>query len=1122
MAVVGVFALAASAVGMALAVHDEGFQLDGNTLASNITTGFPNANSQLTGVFAGANDWDSLFDSSGAKRATLPTGFLDANFKKDYNTKVKSGQTIFDPTDGTTYTTGSKDILPISGWSCVGANNVTDKGDIINAYSAVYRDGTGDRILYFAMEKHIDNGSNNVGFWFLADPNVGCAPGGTGNGNVFTGVHTDGDLLIVSEFSNGGGVSTIKAFRWNGGANGSLSAQPVEVGVDCVRGTDANQNLDMCATTNILNHTPIWPHASKTLGLNAGYPPATFFEGGINLTDTVFADSCFNGFLGDTRSSPETSATLYDFTQGSIAACGSLKITKVTGPDTTDAQDFSFATTEPAGKTNIPDTFVLDTDPADGSPDTRPSSVTYSNVPPGTYTVDETSPSGWYLSNLVCTTNGGTFDGTTNLSTGVATITMGFGDNVECTYTNLKPSARISIGTSGTNKKGDQHTFTVTVEKDPGTGTFVAASGVTVTPSETGVGDIVGGTCSSGTTNASGQCTIIVDSDTATGTSTVNATATVAVLANGNSANVQVSTSGYGANNVSNVKTWVDARISIATAGTNKLGDQHTFTVTVEKDPGTGTFVPAAGVTVTPSESGVGDIVGGTCVANGATKTDANGQCTIIVDSDTATGTSTVHASATVNVVANGDDADVAVATNGYGANTVSNTKTWVDARISIATAGTNKLGDPHTFTVTVEKNSGAGWVPAANVTVTSSEVGVGAITGGTCQADGSTKTNASGQCTIIVDSDVLTGTSTVHASATVNVAGVSGSANVAVATNGYGANTVSNTKTWVDARITIQASATNNITESHTFTVTVEKDSGAGFGPAAGVTVSPTISGAVGTITVGTCQADGSTKTNASGQCTVVVQSNVAGSATVNATATVSVSGVSGSANVAVSTTGYGAHDISNVKTWVDGEITWIKVDHNGDFLGGAVFTVCRTTTYDSDLASQVDTTDVCFDVSDDVDGTDGPLAANTDQDGRPGRFKLVDLVLGTYTIKEKTPPPGYTAEDLSFTQSVALTTLVTSGSAAEPFVNLKLFRVIVITCNDITHELVDGTVTLTGDAVPTKQTITAVPAALAAKGVTMADLCAIGGAAWGGLEEGDYGLDVELPDLPPLFTPV
>ena len=233
-----------------------------------------------------------------------------------------------------------------------------------------------------------------------------------------------------------------------------------------------------------------------------------------------------------------------------------------------------------------------------------------------------------------------------------------------------------------------------------------------------------------------------------------------------------------------------------------------------------------------------------------------------------------------------------------------------MDARITVSANGTNKVGDPHTFTVLVEKNDGTGWTPAENVAVTSTESGVGSITGGTCGAPNTGPTTAAGTCTIIVNSNAV-GVSTVQASGTVTI----GTVSIPVATNGYGAHDIQNTKTWVDARITISQSGTNPVGQAHTFTVTVEKNLGSGWVAANGVTITSTTN--FGNITGGTCGPTG--PTNASGQCTVTVNSNTAGTATVNASGTVAI----GAINIAVATNGYGAHDISNQKTWVSQSVT-------------------------------------------------------------------------------------------------------------------------------------------------------------------------------------------------------
>ncbi|PVV82711.1 hypothetical protein DD509_07935, partial [Dehalogenimonas alkenigignens] len=158
-------------------------------------------------------------------------------------------------------------------------------------------------------------------------------------------------------------------------------------------------------------------------------------------------------------------------------------------------------------------------------------------------------------------------------------------------------------------------------------------------------------------------------------------------------------------------------------------------------------------------------------------------------------------------------------ATDGYGANSVSNSKTWVDARISIGTSGTNLVGDEHIFTVTVEKNDGISWTAAEGVSVTANLSGVGSIT-----STNPAVTDALGQVTFTVDSE-NTGTATVNASATVTVGGVP----IAVATNGYGALSVSNTKLWIrpDTTVTITPSVWETFPGGNVILTITEKNTG-------------------------------------------------------------------------------------------------------------------------------------------------------------------------------------------------------------------------------------------------------------------------------------------------------
>lgn len=314
---------------VALAVHQLNFQLDGDTSTTDIAP--------ITGVTRTV-DWDSLYTATGAKVASPPAGFAPGDLSKDFRTKA-NGE--FDTSDGSTYTGGSKDTLDIStGWRCVGANNVTNKGDITNAYAAQYTvpagsAEAGDKILYFGMEKYVPQGTNNIGVWFLQDQNVGCAENGTGNGNAFTGNHVTGDLLIVSAFSNGGAVSTILAYSWdstlNGGAGGLVLQTPT-AGVDC-RATSATPFDDICGAANQASIAIKWPHASSADGSHgqagsADIPAATFFEGGIDISNfPAFAGKCFTKYLFDTRSAVSTTASIYDYTIGTLGSCESTTVT---------------------------------------------------------------------------------------------------------------------------------------------------------------------------------------------------------------------------------------------------------------------------------------------------------------------------------------------------------------------------------------------------------------------------------------------------------------------------------------------------------------------------------------------------------------------------------------------------------------------------------------------------------------------------------------------------------------------------------------------------------------------------------------------------------------------------
>ncbi len=300
--------IVAGNVPAAFAVHDLAFQLDGDVSASTTTT---------VGGTTQTVDWDSIFTAAGANKSPLPTGFSAAVFDNDFTTNANG---TFNTSDATTFTQGSKDTLPVSGWSCTFSSNVNSKIDVMNSYATAYTAPNGDQILYFALERNANTGDANVAFWFLQDPNVGCND--TVTTAAFTGQHTDGDLLVVTAFTNGGVVSNIDAYRWNGGANGSLNPTPVASahGADC-RTTGANDNA--CATVNTSTITTPWSTSNKQDGVGHSLRSTEFFEGGLNLTKTGLGGKCFNTFMADTRSSQSLTATLFDYSLGTLGECTS-------------------------------------------------------------------------------------------------------------------------------------------------------------------------------------------------------------------------------------------------------------------------------------------------------------------------------------------------------------------------------------------------------------------------------------------------------------------------------------------------------------------------------------------------------------------------------------------------------------------------------------------------------------------------------------------------------------------------------------------------------------------------------------------------------------------------------
>ncbi len=908
-------------------------------MAQNVLTGIfeLDGNSYDDPAVAG-EDFDTIWN---AYNGTGTTDALKYVFIPDFNTP-----------DSSYFASGPKDtdlinpVAPATGTplQCVTINNPLNKDDVLSAYAAAYTNTGGDEMVAFGADRGTNNGDANFGFWFFQRP-ISCDS--SVNNGYFNGHKTGGDLFIVSTFTQGGGVSTVSVYEWtdpdgiaeNGDeclADGvdctaAHNGVPLITGNDCVQSVETSQYI--CATVNSQVIQTAWrPNVLTNI----------FYEGGVNLTHLIGNLGCYASFMSETRSSQSLTATIKDYALGKLSTCGSITAVKTTVPSgSTQAFNFSL-NPDPysAGTQSLSDTqqytwdslkkgtytlseaaatgwdltaidcgdkvattdltagtAALDLAPnedivctftntkrgqiiiekktvgADGdfdftsaklgdfnlSTNSNDATRTFGNLLPGSYAVAESVPAGWDLANATCS------DGDDPGS-----ITLVAGQSVTCTFTNVK-KPQITITPSAYNEVGTSHTFTVTVSQGAN-GLSGIKPAVAFSPSNPGS---VTDNCASTGTNSSGQCTVLINSTTA-GTFSASASASFSI----SGVSYSISTNGTGSNSGPAVKTYVDGGIALSPlTATNAVGRVHTITAETFINNGTTAETPAAGVTVNFSLSN--NTAGATFTGNNYCVSNATGYCSVQITSSNP-GTVTINASTTLNV----GGVTFTRATNGNaGPNgTGPAVKNYVNARISIGNTATNLAGTQHTFTVTVEEDNGSGFagLSGVNPAVAFSPTNPGSVTDN-CAATG---TNSSGQCTVVIN-NTLAGT--FSASASLTISGI----NLTISTNGIAPNSGPAVKTYVDGGIALSPlTATDPVGHAHTITAEVYADNGTTVEtPAAGVTVTFSLS----SNTAGASFVGGNNTciSNTSGFCSVQINSTAPGGVVINASATLTVGGV-------------------------------------------------------------------------------------------------------------------------------------------------------------------------------------------------------------------------------------
>jgi uncharacterized repeat protein (TIGR01451 family) len=276
----------------ALAVHDDGiFELDGNALDQA----------------AAGDDWQN--GTPGAADSL----FIPGSVEKDGVDTTYFAQG------------GSKDHHDIDEWHYSATDVAPDKDELIDVFAAAYDTADGTTV-YYGADKFDDSGDAQIGFWFFQ----GAVS--LGANGLFNGAHTVGDVLVLSDFTNGGSVDLICVYEWNPPGDDIAAGVPTNTGCDLgdnltlaaagaecdVSGPDGSFNV--CAIVNPGVETAPWPFVNKDGATDFGV--GQFFEGGINLDDLFDGDApCFSGFLAETRSSQEVEAQLKDFALGNLNTC---------------------------------------------------------------------------------------------------------------------------------------------------------------------------------------------------------------------------------------------------------------------------------------------------------------------------------------------------------------------------------------------------------------------------------------------------------------------------------------------------------------------------------------------------------------------------------------------------------------------------------------------------------------------------------------------------------------------------------------------------------------------------------------------------------------------------------
>lgn len=947
----------------------------------------------------------------------------------------------------------TKDHLPVSGWQHTTGSS-PDKGEILNAYAAKALGGDGHELLYFGMDRYAVDGSTDIGFWFFKSPVVACPDPSAGDA---CDDQPDGTFIGNQ---TPGDILALGTFTQGGATSNIRVFRWVGTGGNesgTIQGPDGT--FGDCVPGGGASSNGCATVNNTTI--EAPWDDNYSFKGSAK-SGWIPLGGFFEGGI--------------DLTAMNLSGCFSsfLAETRSSPEITAVLKDFALGNFESCGST-------LTTVPGDGAAGTDNAALTDSD------------------------------------SDGLPDISIGSGS--------VQVRDRATLGVTGINSWSGNLDFwlckvdgTELCDGEENVGTKIGASIAVNQASDTPV------LSHPATVTSEGRyCWRGVFTSGTTGVPT------------------QADSSAAECFEVLPVTPEIETSATSAVELGSALDDTATLIGTATK-PGSPVIEPTtagapAGGTMTfklygPSttpvcvDEGVSANLIGSSVATVSGDRDGTGEPANVYrasEGGDVTGTFSPTVAGRYYWVASysGDSPNTNPASGSCGDE--NETSEVVDAYITLnPLEATNDLGtdDLHDITATVKQITGAGEADAPDGTLVTFSLlnndGVAEFAEDGAGDPITTCTTTDGQCMITIKG-LQAGSVDVHATTTFDI----GTVEVTRETDDEGNNSGDANKIFADASIALSPlQDTNNINSEHVFTITVT------LLPNGAVTenlvITPSISPTPDEY-AHTCVDPGPVETGTDTDvytCTVTINHDSAEEFTLNASLSVTLDGRAITRDTDPATTDVGAGPDgtdSATKEFVDGSLAWLKHDQDGNLLAGATFEVCQTHYLDTSVSPHdltLLTPSDCDSVLDD-DGSD-PDYAGVDEDPTGGEFLMTGLELGTWTIKETAAPEGYAFDPDADPVEIELTLADPTGNAPTAFVNTRLYKLIVITCNESLSELVISTVDLDGNVL---DTFGAVPESWGdLDEAAICDLTGTDGAVFGGLDAGIYDPQVTIPKG---FTP-